>query len=121
MSQKIHKLFIRSFDDLEIIAEDFKDSLWLYMCYGLEPGSFGMAVLTNDFMGAALGAHPAVPASMFKGLAQWLKFMAPYQSYGSEQQVKKWQSFTDDQRRDIMIECHLRPSVFEVLSGEYAA
>ena len=117
----MHKLFTSSFDGLAPVAEDFKESLWLYMCYGMDPGSFGMAVLTNDFMGAALGAHMAVTGSMYKGLAQWLKFMAPYQSYGCEQQVKKWQSLTDTERRDIMIECRLRPTVFEVLSGEQPA
>ena len=118
---KMHRMFKSSFDDLAEVDRDMKEALWLYMCHGIEPGSFGMAVLQNDFMTAALMAHPALPASVFKGLAQWLKFMAPYQSYGSEQQVKKWQSFTDEQRHDFMIESQLRPSVIQVLKGEEVA
>lgn len=117
----MHRMFVASFDDLSPVDEDMKAAMWLYMCHGIEPGSFGMAVLHNDFMTAALMAHPALPASVFKGLAQWLKFMAPYQSYGSEQQVKKWQSFTDEQRRDFMIESGLRPSVIQILTGEESA
>ncbi len=117
----MHKKFSESFDGLAEIDVDMKAALWLYMCHGIEPGGFGMAVLHNDFMTAALLAHPALPASVFKGLAQWLKFIAPYKSYGSEQQVKEWQSFTDEQRLEIMIEHLLRPSVVEILKGEYTA
>jgi len=97
-------MFDASFNDLSPVDEDMKEAMWLYMCHGIDPGSFGMAVLQNDFMTAALAAHPALPSSAFKGLAQWLRFMAPACSYGGETEVKYWKSLTDEQRRDIMIE-----------------
>ncbi len=118
---RMHKMFKDSFDDLAEVDLDMKEALWLYMCHGIEPGSFGMAVLQNDFMTAALMAHPALPASVFKGIAQWLKFMAPNRSWGSEAEVKYWKSLSDEQRRDLMIECELRPSVIQILKGEQVA
>jgi hypothetical protein len=117
----MHSMFWKTINELDSIPADFAESLWLYMCYGIEPGSFGMAVLTNDFFNAALRAHPALTSATFKSLAQWLLFCAPADSFGSVEKVHKWKLLSDEQRRDIMIEYELRPSVIQVLKGEEVA
>lgn len=118
---KMHRMFIKSFDGLEPIDQNCMDALWLYMCYGTEPGSFVKSVLENDFMNALIHAHPALPLTALKGMTQWLQFMAPPSCYGSELQVARWQNKTDEERRDIMIKYKLRPSVVQILKGEEVA
>lgn len=95
----------------------FRESLWNYMAYGLEPGGFGMAVLRNDFCDAVSKAHRSLTAETFRHLAGWLDSYAPRQSWGNTKNIECWTKLNDIQRRDIMIECELRPSIVDILKG----
>ena len=110
--------FEDSFEFYPDVDLDFRQSLWLYMMYGIDLGSFGMAVLRNDFHDAMNRAHRALTAARLRALTNWLYDNAPRISYGSEQNIITWKSLSDEQRRDILIECGLRPSVVDVLKGE---
>jgi hypothetical protein len=99
------------------VPTDFRESLWMYMAYGIEPGSFGMAVLRNDFASAVFSAHRMLTADTFRDLAGWLDSCAPRQSWGSKENVEDWIKLTSVERRDIMIGCRLRPSVVDILKG----
>lgn len=114
---KPHQMFIDSFEHYHNTPVDFTETLWNYFSFGLEPGGFGMAVLTNDFYSATTKAHPMLTADSFRDLSKWILNNAPILSYGSKENVNNWISLTDEQRRDIMIDCRLRPGVFDVLKG----
>jgi predicted Fe-S protein YdhL (DUF1289 family) len=52
-----------------------------------------------------------------RSMAKWWMNVAPPGSYGSRDAIAEWVAKTDHERRDIMIECNLRPSEFEILRG----
>lgn len=112
-----HPWFMDSFGPYMNISTDFRESLWLYMAYGIEPGGFGMAVLHNNFYEAVNRAHRMLSADTFRDLSNWLSNCAPQGSFGDITTVSQWINRTDDQRRDEMIKTHLRPSVVDVLKG----
>jgi hypothetical protein len=114
----MHPWFDRTFADYyPEVPTDFREALWMYMVYGIEPGSFGMAVLKNNFCDAVCGAHRMLTADTFRDLAGWLVNYAPCQSWGDKERIEFWTNLTDVERRDIMIECRLRPSVIDILKG----
>ena len=112
-------MFEESFEHYPNIPTDFVSPLWLYFAHGIEPGSFGMAVLSNDFYSAVARAHPSLTSASLRELANWMINTAPRDSYGSMENINKWKALSDDQRRDIMIDCKLRPSVIDVLNGTH--
>jgi hypothetical protein len=117
-----HTMFLKTFLNLSgTVPEEMIHAFWLYMCYGIEPGSFGMALLQNSFIDAVIRAHPAITSGSFKALAEWLRFCAPFPAHGSCERVEEWKRLTDDERKEIMIEYGLRPSVIQVLKGEEVA
>lgn len=115
--RSMHPQFNTSFQHYIYIPVDFREALWNYFAYGLEPGSFGMAVLLNDFRGAVCNAHRMLTADTFRDLANWLVNHAPLVAYGSLENIQQWKAKTDDERRDIMIGSGLRPSVIDILKG----
>lgn len=115
--RSMHPQFNASFQYFECVPIDFREALWNYFAYGIDPGSFGMAVLMNDFIEAMCSAHPALNDHTFRDLAKWLLHCAPNNSYGSIDAINLWKLKTDDERRDIMIEYNLRPSEFDILKG----
>lgn len=114
-----HYMFEDSFEHYLNIPRDFISPLWLYFSHGIEPGSFGMGVLSNNFYSAAACAHPSLSVESLKQLANWILNNAPRNSYGSMDKVNNWIKLTDDERRDIMIDCRLRPSIVDVLNGTH--
>jgi hypothetical protein len=117
----MHPQFENSFEYYHNVPDDFREALWMYFAYGIEPGGFGMAVLSNDFAGAVCRAHAMLTANTFRDLAKWLISCAPLESYGNNENIKSWKSKTDEERRDIMIEYGLRPSVIDILKGNAIA
>ena len=101
------------------IDPDSECSLWHYMAYGLEPGGMLTSILENDWYNAVSRAHPSLPVSVLKGLQTWVEYHAPIQSYGSADKMVGWYKLTNEERRDIMIECGLRPSVIDILKGTH--
>ena len=113
----IHPQFDSTFEHFSNVPYELRDGLWNYFAYGFEPGSFGMAVLCNDFINAACRAHPSLPANTFRDMAKWLLHHAPVDSWGNEEKVIAWCRKTDQERMDIMIEYRLRPHEFDILAG----
>lgn len=116
-----HTMFDLTFTNFSQVNENFRETLWNYFLYGLEPGSFTRCVLENNFYGAIMKAHPILTIGVLKELLLWLDVYAPKNSYGSEKTVNKWLSLSLTERRDIMIEHNLSPGVFDVLSGRQPA
>ena len=119
--KEIHPKFIETFSMFPAVPVELPSSLWLYFCYGIPPGGFMTAVLCNDFCDAVCRAHPMLTAETLRSLAKWLINCAPSDSFGSADKMRRWQSLTNDERKDIMILYRLRPSVVEILKGEYTA
>ena len=71
------------------MTEQSKESLYNYLVYGLEPGSFMTAVLCNDLIGAA-GSADYENIKRMGYYVQWLVRYAPSGSYGSPEAVKGW-------------------------------
>jgi len=112
----IHPQFKSTFDGYSV-PEEMQEAFWNYLAYGWDPGGFGMAILRNDFSGAVLRAHPALTSENLRHIAKWLSNSPPPASFGSDTKISEWQALTDEERRDIMIEYRLRPSVIDVLMG----
>ena len=114
--REMHPQFKATFDHHDVPVE-MQEAFWNYLAYGWDPGSFGVAILRNDFAGAVLRAHRALTAECFRSIAIWFANVPPPMAFGSDAKIEAWKALTDDERRDIMIEHRLRPSVIDVLKG----
>ena len=110
--------FDKSFDMFDLATEDFKESMWNYMSYGLQPGGLGMSILLNDLASVVNRMHPALQIDNLKDMINWVHNVAPPTSFGSTENINKWENLSDTERRDILIKYRLRPSVIEILRGE---
>lgn len=119
--REIHPMFSKSFNDYDEIPIEIKDALWNYYQYGIDPGSFTMAVLQNDLYNAACKMHPALKIRTLKQLVIWLMNSAPPGSYGTEEKIAAWKQKTNVERRDILIQHRLRPSLIDILKGDAIA
>jgi len=75
--------------DFSEIPEHMRDGLRLYIDRGLPPGSFLMAVLTNDLAGA-FGKADLINQSKIKDYVSFLYNHAPRQCWGSVEKVDEW-------------------------------
>ncbi len=118
MIDNIHtSLFKASFAHYQI-PEAIQDGLWNYMAYGLEPGSFLISVLKNDFYTAIMRADSFWSGKALKDLGRWIVTHVPTDMRGSDANVFNWMSNkTDLERAERMIELNLRPNEFDVLRG----
>ena len=71
------------------LTEQSKESLYNYFVHGFDPGGFMIAVLANDLYSAAARADSA-NIKLLGEYAKWLINHAPYQSYGSPEEVRGW-------------------------------
>jgi len=113
----IHPQFNDTFLYYESVPEGIREALWNYFAYGIHPGGFLMHILNNNFLGAMGSADHTWTGRSFQHLARWINQYAPRQAYGNAENIKAWQHLTDEERRDIMIELRLRPSVIDILRG----
>jgi hypothetical protein len=88
---------------------DMQEAFQRYFDHGLEPGSFGMAVLCNDLVSAVLHADPW-NKKMLSGTVQWLLDNAPYGSWGDPRLVKEWLS------KGVAFQQHQKTRVVDILS-----
>ena len=72
-----------------LIPEYKRGAMERYMEYGIEPGSFLMAVLSNDLLDASSLADCHNRRRLFD-YCFWLANYAPPSSYGSPEIVKRW-------------------------------
>ena len=71
------------------MPEHMEEGLYLYLTYRVKPGSFMLAILCNDLIGAAEKADSINRAALFK----WAKFLCnflPTACYGNEEKVTNW-------------------------------
>lgn len=109
--------FIESFSGFGVPLE-LQEAFWNYFMYGLEPGGFGMAILRNDFVDAVCRAHRSLTADHFREIALWFSnTRLPRDSYGSDDNIEKWKRLSNEERRIIMEDLKLCPTVFDVLRG----
>lgn len=73
----------------EILPEHMREGMKLYLEHGIEPGSFGVAVLCNDLVGA-FGAADRINTSFMEDWARWLYNHCPSSARGSTEQVRRW-------------------------------
>lgn len=106
--------FKASFDEFDVPIE-MQEGFWNYFMYGWEPGSFGMAILRNDFRDAVCRAHPALSAEHLREIARWFYNVRLPDAYGSNEKIESWMSLTNEQRREIMEDIRLCPTVFDIL------
>lgn len=117
--REMHPQFKETFLHSDFPVE-MQEAFWNYLAYGWDPGSFGMAILRNSFMDAVARAHRALTAEHMREIAVWFANVPPPMSFGSDAKIEAWKALTDDERRDIMIEYRLRPSVIDILKGATA-
>lgn len=107
--------FAASLDEFSVPVE-LQEGFWNYFMYGWEPGSLGLAILENDFCAAVCRAHPSLSAEHLRHIAKWFyNTRLPRSAYGSAKNILYWKSLSDEQRREIMEDHKLCPTVFDVL------
>lgn len=81
-----------------LIPDYTKTSLENYLLYGLPPGGFLTAVLTNNLFAAI---HSADHQNLIHiaDIVMWLSTLAPICSYGSHENIKEWMSDKDGYRK----------------------
>jgi hypothetical protein len=89
------------------VPRDFADSLYNYLVYAMQPGSFFTAVLANDFLGAVARSHPGNHMESLKALGGWIQDMAPPESWGSYGTVETWILMSAVDRRMVLETCQL--------------
>lgn len=75
-----------------LLPRDWLDGLESYFNEGIKPGSFLLAVLNNDFLGAVRRLHPntlAAPVLLFHQLTELLLEGAPSDAWGGPQAVAR--------------------------------
>lgn len=75
--------------DYSELPEHMRGAMQRYMEHGIEPGSFLMSVLSNDFMGA-VGRADSTNKHRLADYATWLYNFAPPASFGSPAKVDAW-------------------------------
>ena len=73
----------------ELLPEHMRESARLYIERGIMPGSFMVAILRNDFTGAALVADP-LNLMRLQDYAIWLNIRCPPDAWGDMVAIKKW-------------------------------
>lgn len=117
--REMHPWFDDTFRDYDI-PHQIRVGLWNYLAYGIPAGGFCMHVLNNNFLGAMGSADSFWTNRSLKDLALWIIHNAPQPSYGSKENIYAWSKLTDEERRAIMIDYRLRPSVVDILKGAVA-
>lgn len=85
---------IFNFDGFDV-PEHTQGALERYFVHALEPGSFLMAVLTNDLIGA-VGRADMWNSRSLADIVKWLVNHAPYGSYGDAELVRDWLNKGDE-------------------------
>lgn len=82
------------------VPKEWAEVMYNYLVYGLPPGSFFTAVLSNDFMGAVSHSHPANYIGSLKALVSWIfNYITEGTAYGSYAIVDKWMKLSIEEKR----------------------
>lgn len=109
---KEFKITLEEYD----VPVEMQDAFWNYFMYGWEPGGFGMAILRNDFFEAVCRAHPSLTSEHLRQIARWFyNTRLPQEAYGSDEKIEEWKALSNEQRKEIMEDLKLCPTLFDVL------
>lgn len=78
------------------IPEHLRDGLGAYLCEKLRPGSFLIAVLSNDLMGAIGRCDFSMSIASLRNLCQLIHTHFPSNCCGSKEAVEKWLGPSDE-------------------------
>lgn len=71
------------------VPEHMRDGFRLWIEKGIPPGSFGVAVLSNDLKGA-FGRADYINKNHVGSIVAWLYNFAPCDCWGSKEAVENW-------------------------------
>lgn len=98
------------------VPEHTRESLENYFFHGYEPGSFVVAVLSNDLYGACTrGDH--VNKEYIVEIVKWVIHCAPHGSYGSLATVHAWIKDVDGRRTEF-VEAWEKKEMWRVLNEQ---
>lgn len=84
------------------VPRDYSTVFRSYLVYGYLPGSFFTAVLANDFITAITRSNLQNDIGTLQNVAGWITEFMPREAYGNYDNVYRWSSMHDDQRRLIL-------------------
>jgi hypothetical protein len=71
------------------IRADVIESIWMYVTYGIEPGSFVRSVLENDLTGA-LSRADSYNSRTLKEIGMYVYMEVPSNAWGNSDRVSEW-------------------------------
>ncbi len=101
--RSMHPQFQKTFEYYSV-PQEMREAFWNYLAYGLDPGSFGLALFENNMYRAITSAHHMLTTEHIRSMVTWILNFAPSQSYGNKVAVEQWKLNTNEARRDAMIE-----------------
>jgi len=93
------------------IPDHTREAFDRYFRYGVEPGSFGMAVLSNDLTMAVFKADQENIRSLYQ-IVHWLQENAPRGSWGNPEIVQGWLS------KNKWFDTYQKHLTFDILSEQ---
>jgi len=103
------------------VPSEYYQPMYDYLVNGFEPGSFFTALLANNALDAIQASHPANTLVALKTLTGWIRYSFPLKSFGSYEHVKEWLAYSEDTRRQLLINKDLiytaEDEVILILSG----
>ena len=102
----------------KIIPTHTREAMERYFLYGLPPGGFLTALLTNNLYGAVSGADYQ-NITVLPDIVKWLLTKAPAGSYGNAEIMQSWMRDTDGYRKRYADQVE-KGFVWRSLKGETA-
>lgn len=91
----------RDAEQADVVPQQLRDSIDAYVETARPLGGFLYCVLTNDLSGAFARADDASRRSM-GALVKYLREHTPTSCWGSPENVKRWYTMPEDERRTIV-------------------
>jgi hypothetical protein len=96
------------------VHQDCREALFHYLLFGLNPGGFLTAVLTNDLYRASTVCD-FENARRLSFVARVVLHALPPESFGNDQIMNAWQARTDQERERILTDLGLLPTLFDII------
>ena len=96
----------------------WRSSLILWVLRGIPAGGFLESLMANDISTAVMKTHPANSWSHIVQFMRWLQFRAPKECWGSYENLKYWQSLSNDERTEFCTRAGLLPTPWQLLKGD---
>lgn len=87
-------------DPHSYVPEHMRSGFKLWIEKGIEPGSFGMAVITNDLKGA-FGRADHINKNHIGSIVAWFYNFAPSSCWGSVEKAHNWSMRFKEERKAV--------------------